>query len=99
MKIFKSSDATEKDKMIKNDCLGLFPPLVKSYINYSWGTKEHVLCYTDIQEMAHFYPRGRKSGRLARGQETLAKFSRSPLTKIGLDEEGKLSFINLNIFL
>ena len=51
-----------------------------------------------IQEMAHFYPRGRKDGHLAKGQETLAEFSRSPLTKTGLDKEGKLLFIKYFFF-
>lgn len=47
MKIFKSSDATEKDKMIKNDCLGLFPPLVKSY-KITPGEQKSMFCVTLI---------------------------------------------------
>lgn len=74
------------------------PPLAVSYINYPWGTQEHPVCCSSIQEMAHLYPRGGKDGHLARGQEALAVFSKSPLTKIGMDEEGEILFINLNSF-
>ena len=48
--------------------------------------------------MAHFYSRGSKDGHLARDQKTLAEFPRSPLTKIGLDEGDKHSFIHLSNF-
>ena len=84
--------------MIKNDCLWLFPPLVIGYINYSWEQKNMFYAALLSRRWLIFYPRGRKDGHLAKGQEILAKFSRSPLTKTGLDKEGKLLFIKYFFF-
>lgn len=78
--------------MVVNYCVLLFPSLVVSYIKYPWGTKEHMLCAVLFRRLLIFLP---EEGRMPR---SLGRVSRAPLTKIGMDGEGKLLFINFSSF-
>lgn len=82
--------------MVRKDGMLLLPLLAVDFINCPRGTKEHIVCCCTIREMARLYFRGWKDGHLARGQEALAEFAKSPLTKIGMDGEGKFLINNLN---